>query len=157
MFTKADIFWLVIITIAFIIMYYRKVFFIGKKEHVSKSEIDILDLKMNGIRLAVDLEKLKISKTRKSFHQEIVNDTSLGILSEFITTDDEAYNTVESNSNEIKFKIPYGNSFIRFTKTIDMDPTTLLLHFSVQKETYLYVDPKNKRHYYLDLEFLNKE
>lgn len=117
----------------------------------------IQTLKQNGIKLHVNLEVLELSKTRKSYYSKVIhNSARSGALNQLMGNPDKNIQTTTYINNEIKFKVPYGNNFIKFTKTINMEPTTLMLHFAVKKETNLYVNPTNMSDYYLDLEFLNQ-
>lgn len=151
---------LVFVIIGLIIMspylfYFTYLYYYAKKEvNSEKKDIDIL--KNNGERLVVNLEDLKITKTRVSYTSKIIHNTArTGALNQLIGNADANIRTTRFSMNEINFKVPYGNNFIKFKKFIDMEPETLMLHFAVKKETYLYVDKRNMSNYYLDLEFLN--
>lgn len=139
------------------IAYFIKIFYFDKRKYNLKQKNTIDELKRKGIKLPVNLEVLKINKTRKSYNSQVINNTTRsGALNQLTGNPEKNIRTTEFNDNEVKFKVPYGNNFIKFTKSIDMEPTTLMLHFAVKKETYLYVNPANINDYYLDLEFLNQ-
>lgn len=61
---------------------------------------------------------------------------------------------VNIDYNYIILNIPYRNQKIEYRLHINMDPTKLKMLFAIQKETFLYVDPKNTNNTYLDLDFL---
>jgi uncharacterized membrane protein (GlpM family) len=139
------------------LIYFIKIFYFDKKKYNRKAQNNILKLKINGVVLPVNLETLKINKTRKSYYSKVIHNTARsGALNQMTGNPDDNIQTTECNRNEVKFNIPYGTNFIKFTRTIDMEPTTLLLRFAVKKETFLYVNPVNMNDYYLDLEFLNQ-
>jgi hypothetical protein len=55
----------------------------------------------------------------------------------------------------ILFEAPYRGKNIQFrSHFISKDKTTLLFHFYAQKETNIYMSPKDGNTYYFDLEFL---
>jgi hypothetical protein len=66
---------------------------------------------------------------------------------------DVNYIKVDRNLNAIKIEIPIDGEKIDYHIGVEMDPTTLTLHFAIKKETYLYIADEEL---YLDLEFLNK-
>jgi len=138
-------------------IYFIKIFHFDQRKESRKQQKIISELKTNWVKLTVDLESINIDKSSKSFSSKVIHNTARsGALNQIMENPDPHIHITEYNINEIKFKIPYGNNFIKFTKTIDMEPTKLLLHFAVKKETYLYVNPTNMKEYYLDLEFLHQ-
>jgi Ca2+/Na+ antiporter len=137
------------------LIYFFYLYYQAKKE-VNSEKKDIELLKDKGERLVVNLEDLKIKRTRVSYTSKIIHNTArTGALNQLIGNPDANIKTTRYSMNELNFKVPYGNNFIKFKKFIDMDPKKMLLHFAVKKETYLYVDKTNMKNYYLDLEFLN--
>jgi hypothetical protein len=135
------------------VVYFFWLFYIDRKKDI-KTLLNIEELKKNGNKIIVNLENVKI-KTRNSYATKI-NNSRTGAINQIIGNSDKNIETIEFKNNSISFKIPYENSFIRYSLTIDMDPINLKLHFATKKETILYVDKKNMNKYYLDLEFLKK-
>lgn len=158
--TESDfngIFVIIGLTVMFpFVVYLIKVLYFDQRKESRKQKSSSSELKRNWVKLTVNLEALEINKSRKSYYSKVINNTARsGALNQMAGNPDRNIRTTEYNGNEIKFKVPYGNNFIKFTKIIDMEPSNLLLHFAVKKETNLYVNPKNINDYYLDLEFLN--
>ncbi|WP_461533116.1 hypothetical protein [Sinomicrobium sp.] len=126
-------------------------------------------------------DRLKTKKSKKSDLEKFkekadkikVNLTDLDIVSNSWTETTEVYNSgytkygeyvekakdntkeVAREVNYIRIQVPYKGQTVNYDLNIPMDATTLKMHFVIQKETILYIDPKNPDKKYLDLEFLN--
>ena len=105
---------------------------------------DLVKLKLieTGEKVIVDLDKIKIKNN--SWNQEFIIGSG-------------KYQRVELrdiNYNYIEFEIPYRNQIVKYNLHIDMELTTLKMHFAIKGKTTLYIDPNNTEDNYLDLRFL---
>ena len=132
------------IGIAILFLYY--VWYLISKSKLRKSRLKIEDevqiLKKQGEKIKVNLENVKIISN--SWQQEVRKTSKY---------EDEDF-LVDIHKNFVEIKITYKGRTIDYSFYIDMDTTTLELHFALKKETFLYVDLKDKEKMYLDLEFL---
>lgn len=118
-----------------------------------KYEKALADLKLGGEKVKVDLDSVKI-KSNKWNETIITDNTQYAGLNELVGRADRNMKTVVKNLNQITIKIPYNGKTIRYKANVQMDLDNLKIHFAIQKETTLYIDPLNNRNMYLDLEFL---
>ena len=123
-------------------------FYLIKTKFKLKKLIDedtnrINELIKTGNKITVDLNELEIRTN--SYKQEISVGSGYQERNEHIDID----------HNVIILDIPYQDVRIRYKLDIDMEPTTLKMHFAIKKETEIYIDPKNPNNNYLDLSFLD--
>ncbi|TKD61432.1 hypothetical protein [Flavobacterium sp. ASW18X] len=118
-----------------------------------KYEKALADLKLRGEKVKVELDNVKI-KSNKWNETVITDNTQYAGLNELVGRADRNMKTVVKNLNQVTINIPYKGKIIRYKANVQMDTDNLKIHFAIQKETTLYIDPLNNRNMYLDLEFL---
>jgi len=84
---------------------YFLIFYINIKKEVSNKDHNIEELKEKGEKLLVNLEALKIKKTRVSYSSKIIHNTArTGALNQLIGNPDANIRTTRFSMNEINFK-----------------------------------------------------
>lgn len=131
--------------------------------YMSNEEQLVNWLKIHGDKIKVDLGECII---KENHYSEEIEDSEkyqnvsrgltalTGVPSGGLYPNDQVVhrNVIQS---VILFEAPYKDRNIRFrSHIISKDKTTLLFHFYAQKETYIYMSPKDGNTYYFDLEFL---
>lgn len=117
-------------------------------------------LKLHGDKIRVDLSQCvikehnyskEIAESEKNEHVSWgLNSVPLGGL--YPVDKVEQRNVTQS---VILYEAPYKGKNMKFrSHIISKDKTTLLFYFYAQKETYIYMSPKDGNTYYFDLEFL---
>lgn len=117
------------------------------KKLKSDSELELINFKKKAESIMVSLENLEIFNN--SWTETRIIDNSNYELDKYAESNIQKINY---NLNSIKITIPLNGENIEYFINIEMDLTTLLLHFANKKETLLY---KYGNEYYLDLEFLD--
>jgi hypothetical protein len=116
------------------------IYFKIKKIKISKeSEVKIDFLKKKGDRITVDLDDCEIITYNLKEDFSEVNNLDLS----------ESYTM-------LNFEILYKDHTIYYSHYSEKDVETLKIHFVIKKTAILYVNPKNHKQNYIDLEFLNK-
>jgi hypothetical protein len=118
----------------------------------------LLDLKRHGVQIPVDLTKCKIksnqwtSETRRYHHPRVE------FLNEISGHGDKNVERMESNVSIVEYTTKVSGRTRTFrSNPVGKDKISLTMLLEMQKETTIYLDPKNKRIYYFDLEFLEDE
>lgn len=130
----------IILIVPFLIYLLKAHIQVGQSEDAETKRIATLI--KTGDRIKVDLKDLEIQNN--SYKQEIEVGSGYNGRNEYI----------DVNHNVILINVRYKNNPIRYELNIDMEVTKLRMHFAIQKETELYVDPTNPSNHYLDLRFL---
>jgi hypothetical protein len=123
--------------------------------YMSSEEQLITQLKNRGDRIYVDFSKCEIKEN--SYSEEINESETLqgsAILGSLYPSQNVEHREVVQSV--IVFESIYNGKTIKFlSPIIPKDKTTLLFLLYAQKETYIYLDPKDEDTYYFDLEFLS--
>jgi len=113
------------------------------------------DFKSKAERVNVDLEKVKVQP--RNWYEKIITDNSrYAGLNDLVGRSDRNFKIAKRTLNHISLKIPYNGQKLNYRTSIAMDNDTLKIHFALQKQTTLYIDPNDRKNIYLDLEFLKK-
>ena len=119
----------------------------------NKSKLN--DFKLNADKVLVDLTIAEIKSN--SWTEEVITDNSnYAGLNQLTGQSEKNFKLEEKILNHVKVKTKYNGKNIEYGTNVNMDTDNLKIHLSIQKETYLYIDPKNIENKYLDLEFLEK-
>jgi hypothetical protein len=107
------------------------------------------------IKTMVNLQKVEIKSSK--WIEKIVPDHSFE--AKLLNLNDLGGNdlVIKKSTNLVSLKIPYKRSMIAYDIEIEMDVTSLKLHFELQKEAEFYYDPKNPKVKYLNLHFLKEK
>ncbi len=128
-----------------------------------KAMVFINQLKENGERLTVDLDKCEIKENhyvqepdayRNASEFEIITATDLIYLYNKFntqTSDSQVYQSVAIYKTIYK-----GKEQTFYSLTIAKDKVNLLFKFSAQKTTTIYIDKTDLNKYYFDTEFISK-
>jgi hypothetical protein len=141
--------------ISILIPYFLYLGFIVVKS--KKSELKTEFIKQEFInstkKTIINLQKVEI-KSIKTIEKMVEDNSFEAKLSNFSETGGNNL-MVKMLTNFVILKIPYKNRMIDYEIELEIDITTLKLHFEIQKETEFYFDPKNPKSKYLNLNFLN--
>lgn len=119
-----------------------------KTEKENRRELEVFKQKAKIIN--VNLEEVEII-TNKWTDTIVVNNTQYGGLNELAGFHDANIRKIDRNLNSVRITIPINREKMEYLLNIEMDPTTLSMHFAIKKETQLYIHGDEL---YLDLEFL---
>jgi len=126
----------------------------------------IADLKANGDKIKVDLDKCEVKENNYS-EERLRNDSH---ADDAIPIDEEKKteywtNSLYRNNDRVVVQINqtvvtgeamrFGMPFRFRSKVLRYDRETLLFKMFAQKETTLYIDRDDQEKYYLDMEFLS--
>lgn len=137
-------------------------------------------LLMIGDEVRVDLEKCKITENKNVIYYDRQDLSPLGVLrtdnrigSTNLTWSEQRINAIDAKLNPelmnermqkeqcwcvIKATITYnGKKQSISSEPISIDKITLGIYLGIQKETSVYINPKNRKEYYFDLDFLSRE
>ena len=120
-----------------------------------KFQSNFNDFKSRAERILVNLEKVKV-KPRNWYEKVITDNSKYAGFNDLAGRSDRNFKIEERTLNHISLKIPYEGKTLSYRTSIVMDNDTLKIHFALQKQTTLYIDPDDHRNIYLDLEFLKK-
>jgi hypothetical protein len=123
-----------------------------KREEISGS-IELENLKKTADKIIVNLNTAEI-KTNSWTEDKIIETGRIGMLNQLGGDGDKNIRSVTRNESMVSWVFNYHGKTIHYTIVIDKEVQSLKMHFAIQKETILYVDPNNPDNNYLDLEFL---
>ncbi|WP_349854762.1 hypothetical protein [Bacteroides cellulosilyticus] len=149
-----------------------------KREEERKNHKEYL--RRIGDEVKVDLEKCKIIESKNIIHYDRQDLSPFGILSTDnrigstnLTWSEQRINAIDAQLNPefmnermhkeqcwcvITATITYkGKKQSISSKPISIDNITLGIYLGIQKETSVYINPKNRKEYYFDLDFLSRE
>ncbi|WP_010516978.1 hypothetical protein [Croceivirga radicis] len=119
----------------------------------AENEKRIKNLKQDGLKIEIDLNKVKINSS--SWQEKIITDNSqYAGLNEVVGRGDRNFKLVNRTLNQISFKKTFMGRTITYRESIKMDTDNLKIHLVLKKKTILYIDPDDRTNMYLDLEFL---
>lgn len=118
------------------------------------SEANLEAFKDEKQKLIINLADVTIKSNRK--FETVVEDNSFESLLK--KTSDLSGESIKMQkvTNHYTLIIPYKKQKLEYDLKTDCDIDKLRMHFAIQKETILYVDPKNPKTNYLDLGFLHQ-
>ena len=113
--------------------------------------------KQQAEKIPVDLNKCKI-KQKTHYHQK---NRQKGYATVFDAYDayksnKPVYDTKERSTCMVTYKTKIGHIPYTFHEYIEKDEFTVRVMFAKRKKTWIYVDKKDIKNYYFDLEFLDK-
>lgn len=149
-----------------------------KREEERKNHKEYL--RRIGDEVRVDLEKCKITENKNVIYYDRQDLSPLGVLrtdnrigSTNLTWSEQRINAIDAKLNPelmnermqkeqcwcvIKATITYnGKKQSISSEPISIDKITLGIYLGIQKETSVYINPKNRKEYYFDLDFLSRE
>ncbi len=116
-----------------------------------KERIELL--KKTGEKITIDLD-LVIIKSSQLQKKIITDNTTYSALNGLVEREDRNFKIVNQNVNQLTITKSHNGRKIKYRESIVMDSDNLKIHFAIQKNTILYIDPNDKKNMYLDLEFL---
>ena len=119
-----------------------------KAENENRHELEVFKQKAKVI--SVNLEEVEII-TNQWTDTIIVNRSKYDGYNEMAGFHDANIRKIDRNLNSVKITLPINGEKVEYLVNIEMDPTTLSMHFAIKKETQLYIHGDEM---YLDLEFL---
>lgn len=138
-----------------------------QKQEFEKIKAEIQNLKTNGIKINVDL--LKCSIKENHYFEEKDKYGSENYITTFeLERNIQAVNILFGNSIDNSEKVQVLQTVLIYSANLNRETTTfisrtlpfdrinLLFKFEKQKETVLYVDKKDSKNYYFDLDFLDE-
>ena len=147
-FTVIGIIVMVIIAVMFGVYYLSSR---SKQRNIeAENRLNLADFKQKARAIKVNLEDVEI-KTNNWTDTVVINNSQYGGLDELAGYADSNIMRVDRNLNSVKITIPVDGEEINYFVNIEMEPTTLAMHFAIRKETLLYIHGDEL---YLDLEFL---
>ena len=123
------------------------------EERSEQYEAYLHKFKQTANRIPINLEKAIIQE-RNNYYTKAVETGRTAAMNEISGHGHLNEETVKHTSCEVTFKVNYNIEELTFEKTIHMGETALRMHFYIQKETILYIDPFDSEHYHLDLDFI---
>ena len=111
--------------------------------------------KSESTKLKVNLLEAEI-KSNKWTEKVITDESKYAGLNQLNGEPEKNFKLEEKVVSHLKVKTKYNGKTIEFGRNVNMEPDNLRIHLELQKETYLYIDPKNIENKYLDLEFMEK-
>lgn len=119
----------------------------------SKYKAQMLEFKKTADCIPFDLGKAIVQKRNRYETRTVVE--GKGAALNYISGN-ELHNEeiIEHTYCKVLFKVNYHGKRLTFEEVIHKDETSLQMHFYMQKETAIYINPNNPEHYYIDLEFL---
>jgi len=129
------------------------IYFGLKFNSTEKSELE--KFKLISDKVKVDLTLAQI-KTNNWTDEIIINQKEYGGLNQLTGNSEKNINKIDRVVNYLTVRAKYRGKTIDYGVNIEMDTDNLKIHLSLNKETILYIDPKNTDKKYLDLEFLEK-
>lgn len=117
-------------------------------------EADLKQFKNSADSILIDLDSAEI-KSHSWTEEKVTDNSRFGGYDQLVGRGDLNTESVLQQQNVIHLRPEYRGDILDIYARVDMDPTTLKLKLTMQKETHLYIHPMNPEMYYLDLEFLN--
>lgn len=139
---------------------------VAASNHRKRMEEAINDLKTNGEKIRVDLEKCELKEHHYAEEREIQSHTSE--LLSWVHTEAHVWTAMAGGSHKnvqqvqvMQTVLIYEHRNVRsdttekfVSRVIPKDRVTLSFYLDQQKETFLYVDKTDRNRYYFDLDFL---
>lgn len=117
-----------------------------------KEKIELLKKTGEKITINLDLVKIKPSQLQEKI---ITDNTTYSGLNGLAGREDRNFKIVNKTVNQLTLIKSHKGRKIKYQESIVMDSDNLKIHFAIQKNTILYIDPNDGKNMYLDLEFLN--
>jgi hypothetical protein len=111
--------------------------------------------KSESTRLNVNLLEAEI-KSNKWTEEVMTDETKYAGLNQLNGEPEKNFRIEEKVVSHLKIRAKYNGKTIEYGQNVNMESDNLRIHLELQKETYLYVDPKNIENKYLDLEFMER-
>ncbi|WP_298517451.1 hypothetical protein [uncultured Kordia sp.] len=111
------------------------------------------EFKQTANRIPFDLG-LAIIQKRNRYETQIVPQSNAASLNAISGHGHHNEEIIEHTYCKVTFNFQYHGETISLEEIIPKDDTTLRMHFYMQKETIIYINPFDAEEYYIDLEFL---
>ncbi len=144
---KNELIIILLLIIVGIIIYFKL-----KPNSTEKSKLE--KFKLIADKIKIDLTQSEI-KTNNWTDETIIDQSKYAGLNQLTGKSEKNIKMIDRVVNYLIVKGKYRGKTIDYGKRIEMDTDNLKIHLSLQKETILYIDPKNSDKKYLDLEFLD--
>jgi hypothetical protein len=124
------------------------------KFYEKRYKTDIQDFKKTADKIPIDLG-LAVVEERNRYETRITEKGDSAALNAAFGYSQRNEETIEHTFSKVTFKTKYKGKTLKFTETIHAEPTTVRMHFFMQKETFMYINPSNPDDYFIDLIFLS--
>ena len=128
------------------------IYFVLKLNITEKSEFQKFKLIADKVKIDLTLANIKSNDWTDEI---IINQNEYGGLNQLTGQADKNIKKIERVLNYLTVRGKYRGRTIEYGMSIEMDTDNLKLHLIQQKETILFIDPKNIDKKYLDLEFIS--
>ena len=128
------------------------IYFSLRNKSTEKTELEKFKLIADKVKIDLTFSEIK---TNDWTDEIMINQNKYGGLNQLTGNADKNIKKVDRVLNYLTVRGKYRGKTIDYGMSLEMDTDNLKIHLSQQKQTTLYIDPKNSDKKYLDMEFIS--